>query len=346
MKILFHTTFAAVAALSLVACGGGASQTRDSIRVVGSSTVFPFAKAVSESFARSNPDFGAPIIESTGTGGGIKLFCSGVGQDTPDIANASRRMKSAEFEDCVANGVDEVVELQVGLDGLALASADGGIDIPLTTELIYRALAARPYGEEQTATNWSDLDPSLPNKRILVYGPPSTSGTRDSFEELLLLPGCESNPQMAALKESNEEEFEKICTDIRSDGAYVDQGENDNLIVQKLQSSPDAVGIFGYSYLEENVENLHGLSVNGVKPTYETVASLQYPGAREMFIYVKKAHIDAIPGLRQYLEEWTNMWGEDGPLARIGLIVSPAERLAAAAEAARNLPSLTAADFE
>ena len=346
MKVLFHTTVAAVAALSLAACGGGASQTRDSIRVVGSSTVFPFAKAVSESFARSHSEFGAPIIESTGSGGGIKLFCSGVGQDTPDIANASRRMKASEFQDCVANGVDEVVEVQIGLDGLALASANGGIDLTLTTELIYRALAARPYGEEQTATNWSDIDPSLPNKRILVYGPPSTSGTRDSFEELLLLAGCESNPQMAALKESNKDEFEKICTDVRNDGAYVDQGENDNLIVQKLQSSPDAVGIFGYSYLEENLEKLHGLSVNGVKPTYETVASLQYPGAREMFIYVKKAHIDAIPGLRQYLEQWTTMWGEDGPLARIGLIVSPAERLAAANEAARNLPSLTAADFE
>ena len=342
MKNLFYTSLAAIAAVSLAACGGGTSQTRD----VGSSTVFPFAKVVSESFARSNSEFGAPIIESTGSGGGINLFCSGIGQDTPDIVNASRRMKAGEFEGCLANGVDEVVELQVGLDGLALAATKNGIDISLTTEIIYRALAARPYGEEQTATHWSDLDPSLPNKRILVYGPPSTSGTRDSFEELILLAGCESNPQMAALKETNEDEFDRICTDIRSDGAYVDQGENDNLIVQKLQSRPDAVGIFGYSYLEENIEKLQGLSINGVTPTYETIASLQYPGAREMFIYVKKAHIDAIPGLRQYLDQWASMWGEDGPLARIGLIVSSPERLSAANEAVRNLPSLTAADFE
>jgi phosphate transport system substrate-binding protein len=199
-------TLVALGAASLAACGGSSGEgTRDSVRAVGSSTVYPFAKLVAENFAKSNPDMGSPIVESTGTGGGIELFCKGVGAQHPDIVNASRRMKASEFEACQANGVTEVTEIQVGLDGIAFASANGGIQMNLTPEIVYRAIAARPFGEEQTAKMWSDVDPSLPNKPILVYGPPSTSGTRDALKELVLIPGCESNAEMKALKDSDED---------------------------------------------------------------------------------------------------------------------------------------------
>ncbi|HSG34991.1 MAG TPA: substrate-binding domain-containing protein [Sphingomonadaceae bacterium] len=348
MKISKLFPAVAVCALALSGCGetGSGGATRDSIRAVGSSTVYPFAKAVAEALARSNPDIPSPIIESTGTGGGMNLFCKGVGYDHPDMANASRRMKLSEFEDCQANGVTEITEIQIGLDGLAMASAKGGIDLPLTTEIVYRALAARPYGKEQTARTWADVDPSLPNEPILVYGPPTSSGTRDSFEELIMLAGCEANPEMAALKESNEDEFDKVCTEIRSGGFYVDQGENDNLIVQKLQANSRSVGIFGYSYLEENLDKLQGLTMNGVEPTYETISSASYPGARQMFIYVKKAHLDSIKGLREFVAEWSRSWNADGPLAGIGLVVSPGDVLARSTSAASQFPNLTADELK
>jgi phosphate transport system substrate-binding protein len=338
-------TVAALGAVALSACGGGEA-TRDSVRAVGSSTVYPFAKVVAENFARSHPDFPSPIMESTGTGGGIELFCQGVGANTPDIAHASRRMKASEFQTCLANGVAEVVEIQVGLDGIAFASAQGGIDMDLTPELVYRALAARPNGEEQTARTWQDVDPSLPNKPILVYGPPSTSGTRDALKELILIPGCEENADMKALKDSDEDRHEQLCTELRSDGAYVDQGEQDNLIVQKIGGNRDAVGVFGFSYLEENADKVQGLSMNGVEPTYQNIASFDYPGARPLFIYVKKAHMDAIRGLREFVAEWTKSWSADGPLAAIGLVPNPAEVAERMAGRATTFDTLTAADFE
>src|SRR5688500_3883257 len=288
MTTKLRFSLVALCAASLAACGGsgtGGQGTRDSVRAVGSSTVYPFAKLVAESFARANPDFKSPIVESTGTGGGIELFCQGVGANTPDIANASRRMKASEFAECQANGVTEITEIQVGLDGIAFASAQGGIDMNLTPEIVYRALAARPFGEEQTATTWREVDPSLPDKPILVYGPPSTSGTRDALKELVLIPGCEANAGMKALKDSDEDRHEQICTELRDDGAFVDQGEQDNLIVQKIEGNSDAVGVFGYSYLEENLDKVQGLSMNGVEPTYENIAIFQYPGARPLFIY-------------------------------------------------------------
>lgn len=336
------------ATLGLAACGdtSGGAGTRDSIRAVGSSTVYPFAKVVAEDFARSNPDFGAPIIESTGTGGGMQLFCAGVGPDTPDIAHASRRMKPAEFETCLANGVEEVTEIQVGLDGIAFASAEGGIQMNLTPEIVYEALAARPYGEEQTAETWADVDPSLPDVPILVYGPPSTSGTRDALKELILLEGCEANPEMAALNETDEDRFEQICTEVRSDGAYVDQGEQDNLIVQKIAGNPQAVGVFGYSFLEENRSTVQGLPMNGVEPTYENIASFEYPGARPLYIYVKNAHLDAIPGLRDYIGAWAQSWGKEGPLADIGLITNPEDVAARSQTAATQFTTLSAAELE
>ena len=344
---LFALVAAAAATTLVAACGqaGGGGGTRDSIRVVGSSTVFPFAKKVSEMLARSNPDIPSPIIEATGSGGGIQLFCSGLGADTPDIVNASRRMKPSEFETCRENGVEEITEIQVGLDGIAIASAQGGIMMNLTPEIVYRALAERPFGEEQTAETWSDVDPSLPDEPIFVYGPPSTSGTRDALKELILTPGCETDPAMAALKERDEDEFEQICTEVRADGAYVDQGEQDNLIVQKIENNPRAIGIFGYSFLEENAGKVQGLPMNGVQPTYENIADFRYPGARPLYIYVKKAHIGAIRGLQDYLDAWAANWNRGGPLAEIGLVASPDDAMQRNAEAIRTLPALTAADL-
>ncbi|UVI38756.1 substrate-binding domain-containing protein [Qipengyuania spongiae] len=347
MTKIRNLAIAAVSALALSACGGaGSSASRDSIRAVGSSTVFPFAKVVAESFVRSNPDFRSPIIESTGSGGGINLFCKGVGADTPDMANASRRMKPGEFQTCQQNGVTDIIEMQVGLDGLVLASKQGGIDLNLTPKIVYEALAANPYGREQTNRTWADVDPSLPNVPILVYGPPSTSGTRDALKELILEAGCKTDPAMEALEESDEDRYDQVCTEVRADGAYVDQGEQDNLIVQKIEGNSNAVGIFGYSYLEENADKVQGLPMNGVEPTYDNIASFEYPGARPLYVYVKKAHLDAIPGLRQYLAEWTKMWSKDGPLARIGLVASPPETMAANLRAATEYTTLDASAFQ
>ncbi|WP_374407712.1 substrate-binding domain-containing protein [Pelagerythrobacter sp.] len=343
MRFTTSICLAAAAALSLSACDApGAGGTRDSIRAVGSSTVYPFAKVVAENFARSHPDFKSPLIESTGTGGGVALFCGGVGPNTPDIVNASRRMKASEFATCQANGVEDVIEIQVGLDGIAFASAQGGIMMNLTPQIVYEAIAARPYGEEQTNRTWADVDPSLPDEPILVYGPPSTSGTRDALKELVLEIGCDSNPEMEALKETDEDRHAQLCTEVRSDGAYVDQGEQDNLIVQKIGNNPRAVGIFGYSYLEENMGKVQGLPMNGVEPTYENISSFQYPGARPLYIYVKKAHLEAIPGLKEFLTQWTQSWGRDGPLAAIGLVPSPDDALAANTAKATQYTALTA----
>ena len=348
MTMKLKLSFAALCAASLAACGSGTGGegTRNSVRAVGSSTVYPFAKVVAENFVRSNPDFGSPIIESTGTGGGIELFCKGVGADTPDIANASRRMKASEFETCQANGVTEISEIQVGLDGIAFASSKGGITMNLTPEIVYRALAANPFGKPQTAKTWHDVDPSLPNKPILVYGPPSTSGTRDALKELILIPGCDSNAEIKALKDSDKDQHEKLCTELRSDGAYVDQGEQDNLIVQKIEGNQDAIGVFGYSYLEENLDKVQGLTMNGVAPTYENIASFSYPGARPLFIYVKNAHLDAIRGLREFVGEWAKSWGRDGPLAKIGLVASPDDVAARSQAASTAFPALSAADLK
>lgn len=338
--------FVAASALALTACEDTAGGSRDSVRAVGSSTVFPFAKAVAESLSRSNAEIPSPIIESTGTGGGMKLFCAGLGPDTPDMANASRRMKASEFADCEANGVTEVIELQVGLDGIAFASAQGGITMNLTPKIVYEAIAASPYGGEQTNEMWSDVDPSLPNKPILVYGPPSTSGTRDALKELVLEAGCKTNEEMSALKESDEDRYDQVCTEVRADGKYVDQGEQDNLIVQKIEGNSDSIGVFGYSYLEENADKVQGLPMNGVDPTYENISTFAYPGARPLYVYVKKAHIEAIPGLREYLAEWTKMWSKDGPLAKIGLVASPDDVMALNTTAATEFTTIDGSDLK
>jgi phosphate transport system substrate-binding protein len=318
----------------LAGCGGAQNASREQIRAVGSSTVYPFAKVVADSLAKSNTAFKSPIIESTGTGAGMKLFCAGVGVSHPDIANASRRMKKSEFEDCAKNGVDKIIEIQVGLDGIAFAEAKNGLDMKLTQEDVYKALAANPYGKPNTAKTWKDVNPAYPAEPILVYGPPSTSGTRDALKELILMKGCDANAEMKALKDSDKDKHEAICGEVRSDGAYVDAGENDNLIVQKLEANPKAVGVFGFSYLEENADKLKGLTMNGVEPTYAAISDFSYPGARPLYIYVKAAHLDAIKGLKDFLAEWTKLWSKDGLLAKQGMVVAPDDVLAKSSTAA------------
>ncbi|MEM8726810.1 MAG: substrate-binding domain-containing protein, partial [Pseudomonadota bacterium] len=272
-------------------------------------------------------------------------FCRGLGSANPDMVNASRRMKPSEFDKCVENGVDDIIELQVGLDGIAFASAAGGITLNLSPKIIYEALAAKPYGKEQTAKTWRDVDPSLPDEPIQVYGPPSTSGTRDALKELVLEVGCDTNPAMKALKEEDKDLHQQVCTEVRSDGAYIDQGEQDNLIVQKIESNPRSVGLFGFSYLDENKQKVQGLTMNGVTPTYDNIASFDYPGARPLYVYVKKAHMRAIPGIQAYLDEWVKNWERGGSLAKIGLVASPPEEMSANARKVSALLTMTRADL-
>ncbi len=310
---------------SIFAVAPADAQVRKNVRIVGSSTVYPFAKAVAERFSRTNPGIPAPVVESTGTGGGFKLFCSGVGFATPDITNASRRIKASEFAQCKSNGVTAVTEIAVGLDGLALATGEGGQRLSLTTRDIYAALAKAPFGKPNTSKTWRDVNAKLPAIPIRVYGPPSTSGTRDSLQELIMKPGCESNPAMAVMKKANEAKYNQICTTVRSDGAYIDSGENDNLIVSKLAANPGTVGIMGYSYVEENPGKLNPVVINGVAPNYNTIASFQYPGARAMYIYVKGAHVKAVPGVRAFVAEFVRdaSFGPGGYLTKLGLIALP-----------------------
>lgn len=336
---------ACVPLLMLSACGdqaGRAGGSRDYISAVGSSTVFPFANIAAEQFGAANAGMKTPRIESTGTGGGIERFCAGIGAATADIVNASRRMKPSEFEACRANGVTDIIEIEIGIDGLAMGESINGPGFSLTREDIYAALAANPYGRPNTSRTWRDVNPALPNVDIAVYGPPSTSGTYDSFKELLLVPGCESNPEMRALKDSDKPRFEAVCQTLRGAPHYVEQGENDNLIIQKLVRNPNNIGIFGFSYLDANRSQIRDVRVNGVEATPATIADGSYPGSRTMYIYVKRAHISVIPGLQQYLQAFVEAAGVNGPLSRRGLIPLPAERYAEAQRVARELPLLTA----
>jgi len=339
----------AASALTLAACGGqGGSSSggaREFIRVVGSSTVYPFATAVSESTTKS-AGIKSPVIESTGTGAGMKLFCAGVGVTHPDIEMASRRIKKSEFEDCVKNGVKDVVEIQVGLDGIAFAEAKNGPDMKLTPVDVYKALAANPFGKPNTAKMWNEVNPALPAIAISVYGPPSTSGTRDALAELILTKGCESDPAMKALKESDKDQHKKLCNEVRTDGVYVEQGENDNLIVQKIAANPKAVGIFGFSFLEENMDKLKGIPMGGIAPTYQTVADFTYPGARPLYIYVKAAHLKSIKGINEYAAEWAKMWGPDGALKAKGMVVAPEDVRVKNAEIVKTMKPLDPADLK
>jgi len=335
-------TFAVVSTLALAACGGPEGSTggaRDFVRVVGSSTVYPFATAVSEVAVKAS-GIKSPVIESTGTGAGMKLFCAGVGAGHPDVENASRRMKASEYADCAKNGVKDVVEVQIGLDGIAFATAKNGLTIPLTTTDIYKALAANPFGKPNTAKTWKDVNPAFPATPISVYGPPSTSGTRDALGELILTKGCDSDPAMKALKASDEAAHKKVCTTIRTDGAYVEQGENDNLIVQKIAENPNSIGLFGFSFLEENMDKLQGLTIGGVVPTYASISDFTYPGARPLYIYVKAAHLNAIKGLREYVNAFATQWGADGVMKAKGMVIAPEDVRTANAEVVKTMKLL------
>jgi phosphate transport system substrate-binding protein len=305
-----------------------AQSARDSINVVGSSTVYPFTTTVAEQFGRGGK-FKTPKVESTGTGGGIKLFCNGIGPQFPDIVNASRRMRPAELQSCQKNGVKDVVEVKVGYDGIVLAESKAGNTLNLTRKDVYLALAKNvPDPANPTSlipnpyTTWKDVNPKLPATKIEVLGPPPTSGTRDSFVELYMEAGCRTYAWLDALRTQDEPRFKRACDTVREDGSYVEAGENDNLIVQKLTANKDAVGIFGYSFLEENVDKLKGAIVDGVSPTYETVSSGKYPASRPLFIYVKKQHVGVIQGIPEFLAEYTSekALGEEGYLADKGLV--------------------------
>jgi phosphate transport system substrate-binding protein len=308
------------------------AQARDQIRIVGSSTVFPFSTAVAEAFGRAG-GFKTPVVESTGTGGGIQLFCSGVGLDTADIANASRRIKASEVETCAKNGVTEVVEVKVGYDGIVLANSRKHARFSFTKEQVFRALAKQVPVDGKLAPNpyklWSDVDPALPKQKIEVLGPPPTSGTRDAFVELAMEGGAEAFPMLKELKAKDEKAFKAAAHAIREDGVYVEAGENDNLIVQKLEANPNAVGVFGFSFLDQNTDRIQGSLVAGVEPTFENIADGKYGISRSLFIYVKKAHVGKVPGLKEFIAEFTSdgAAGEDGYLADKGLIpLADAER--------------------
>lgn len=344
-RTLFVASSAAMA-LVVAACGQG-SNTREGIWAAGSSTVFPFTTRVAENFGRNNPDGATPRVESLGTGGGIQAFCQGIGPSTPDVANASRQMKASEFDLCASNGVTDIIELKIGYDGLVIATARTGADFALVGSDIFLALAKEIPGEGGYVANpharWDQVRPGLPAARIQVYGPPPTSGTRDSWVELGMAHSAEFIPQLAALAESDGDRFEAIAHTLREDGAWVDSGENDNAIVQTLTRTPGSVGVFGYSFLEQNISEVKPASVNGVYPTLEAIASGDYPISRSMFIYVKKAHIGVIPGLQEFLTEYLSdaSAGRGGYLQDRGIVPLPAAELAIERAKVANLTSMS-----
>lgn len=303
------------------------AQARDNIHIVGSSTVFPFAIAVAEAFGRLT-DFPTPTVESTGTGGGMKLFCNGLGEFTPDIANASRPIKTSEIQRCTKNGVNEIVEILVGYDGITLANSRKAKQYKLTTRDIFLALAEVVPGSRpgQAIPNpyktWNDVNPSLPKVNIRVLGPPPTSGTRDAFNELVMEAGCQQFDWIKSLINKNVRMYRVICHTLRSDGAYVEAGENDNLIVRRISQDEDALGIFGYSFLEQNTNLVQPASIDGSVPDYDSIATGSYPVSRPLYFYVKKQHIASIPGIERYMQEFvsTRAIGEEGYLLRQGMI--------------------------
>jgi phosphate transport system substrate-binding protein len=327
VKPCYLATAVAFAAVSALAAGPASA--RDQIRVVGSSTVYPFTTAVAEQLGKT-AGVKTPVVESTGTGGGMKLFCAGVGVQHPDATNASRRMKKGEFADCQKNGVKDIVEINVGFDGLTVAQSKQGTPISLTLAQLLLAVAKEVPGPDgkliaNPNKNWSDIDKSLPNVKIEVLGPPPTSGTRDSFHELLLEKGAEQIPALAALKKSDPKAFDRVWKTLREDGAYVEAGENDNVIVAKLEANKNAFGVFGYSFLEENANKLRGVPLDGVAPEFDNITSGKYKGARRMYVYIKKQHVGVVPGLDKFAAEYVSpkAIGEDGYLAKKGLVTLP-----------------------
>jgi phosphate transport system substrate-binding protein len=341
--------FVIAVALAATTAGVVHAQQRDSISIVGSSTVYPFATVVAERFGKTG-SFKTPKIESTGTGGGFKLFCAGVGVQHPDMSNASRAIKASEFQTCQQNGVKEIVEVKIGYDGIVVANSKNTPALKLTTKEIFLALAKEipdPKGGEGLVANpyktWKEVNASLPDIKIEVLGPPPTSGTRDAFVELGMEPGALKLEALKKLSKEDPKKFQKIFSSIREDGAYVEAGENDNLIVQKLHSNPNALGVFGFSFLDQNSDKIQGSYVDGNPPTFENIASGKYPMSRPLFFYVKKAHVGVIPGIKEYLAEFTSekAWGKDGYLSEKGLIPLPDAERKQVADSVKALNALT-----
>ncbi len=342
-------TLVAAAVTAFVATFATQAAARDYINIVGSSTVFPFATTVAENFGKTTA-FKTPKIESTGSGGGLKLFCAGVGVGHPDITNSSRRIKDSEFESCQKNGIEDIVEVTIGYDGIAIANSKKAKRFDLTPKEIFLALAkdvpdparsgeliANPY------KNWQDINSSLPDAKIEVLGPPPTSGTRDAFVELAMEAGCNEFDFIKAMEAEDKKKYKAVCHGVREDGAYVEAGENDNLIVQKLQANTHALGIFGFSFLDQNTDNIHGSKVNGVAPTFETISSGEYPLSRSLYFYVKMAHVGQIPGIEEYVAEFTSdkAWGDEGYLADKGLIPLPQDMRAKVAASAKAMEPMS-----
>jgi len=337
------TTLLGTAALAITIASPAVA--RDQIRIVGSSTVYPFATTVAEEFGKRSK-FKTPVVESTGSGGGLKLFCEGVGEKFPDITNASRPIKSSEIERCTKNGVNDIVEVKVGFDGIVFANSKQTQRIELSLRDIWLALAAEIPANGGMIPNpykyWNQVNSNLPHKKIEVLGPPPTSGTRDAFAELAMEGGCKTFPEIKAMKKKDKKQYKAICHTIREDGAYIEAGENDNLIVGKLQANPDAFGIFGYSFLDQNSDVIQGSLVNGKIPTFENISSGSYPVSRSLYFYVKKAHVGKIPGIKEYLAEFVSdkAMGDYGYLAEKGLIPLPAADLQKLRADTKNLVTL------
>ena len=337
-------------AVALLAAAATA-EARDQIRIVGSSTVYPFAKVIAERFGKSGK-FRTPILESTGSGGGLKLFCAGVGVNTPDITNASRRIKKSEFKLCQKNGVTEIVEFKIGYDGIVIGRAKGAGVLALSRKILFLALAKQvPQGNkaggkliENPNKTWKDIDSKLPAIRIRVLGPPPTSGTRDAFNELAIEGGCKKFPELKAMKKTaGKKAYRAVCRAIREDGVYVEEGENDNVIVQKLVADRNTLGVFGFSFLDQNRDKLEGMTVGGMAPKFELIASQKYPISRSLFFYVKKAHVGAIKGIHEYVKTFmsTKAIGNDGFLVDKGLIPLPPKDMKKYQKAAKMLPNLS-----
>jgi len=325
------------------------AQSRDHIDIVGSSTVYPFSTVVAETYGKKTGKK-TPKIESTGTGGGMKLFCAGNGIDTPDITNASRRIKQSEFDKCQKNGVKDIVEVQIGFDGIAIANSKKSAPMKLSRKDLFLALAKHvpaKDGSDKLIENpyktWKDVNPALPNTKIEVLGPPPTSGTRDAFAELAMEGGCKTFDFIKAMKKSNKKEYKITCHSIREDGMYIEAGENDNLIVEKLQKNPKAVGVFGFSFLDQNSDKVQGAVIDGKELSFESIADGTYPISRPLYFYVKKSHIGKVPGIEAYLKEFTSeaAWGDEGYLTDKGLIPLSKEKRGEMAASAKALTPLS-----
>ena len=347
MKNLFKSL---VIILSIALIPSLQAKAEEQIRIVGSSTVFPFSTAVAEEFGRKTK-YKTPIVESTGSGGGMKLFCAGNGKQHPDITNASRRIKSKEFKKCSDAGI-KIIEIKVGYDGIVLANSKKANVVKLSTRDIYMALAEKvPANEDGSELQdnpyqtWKDVNPKLPNVKIEVLGPPPTSGTRDAFVELAMDAGAKTFPALKELRGSSKagkNEFKKIARTIREDGAFIEAGENDNLIIQKLDQNPNALGIFGFSFLDQNTDKIQGSIVNGAEPTFDNILVGDYPISRSLFFYVKKNHIRMKPSITQFVKEFTSLsaMGEDGYLVEKGLIPLSSEEYKKYKNAGKNLIEL------